>query len=232
MMPLDQAVRLSEMILAFAIAQQSLEYIRGLHPEEYTGFISFFLSLFLMIGFQTLYVEGVLLVITAIALHRFQGPYNGGSDCMTILVLLCLFLSHLAPTRFWQEIALGYLAFQLCFSYFQSGYIKIINSDWRNGLALKDVFAITAYPVSGAVRSWGKSPRLLMLMSWSVIIFELAFPFSLLNKTLLLLALFFALIFHLANAWLFGLNRFFWAWPAAYPIILWFQCRLHPYFLH
>ena len=231
-MLIDQAVRFSEIILAFAIAQQSLEYVRGLKPEKFIGFISLLLSVLLMVGFQTTYVEAILLIVAVITLIRFQGPYNGGSDCMTMLVLLCLLLSHLAPTLFWQEIALGYLAFQLCFSYFQSGYIKIINDDWRKGVALQDVFAITAYPVSEAVRSWAGSPKLLMGMSWVVIIFELAFPFSLLNKTALVLALSFALIFHFVNAWLFGLNRFFWAWPAAYPIILWFQCRLSPFLFH
>ncbi|MET0357486.1 MAG: HTTM domain-containing protein, partial [Cellvibrio sp.] len=196
MMLLDQAVRLSEMILAFAVAQQSVEYIRGFRPEKWYGIISLVLSVLLLAGFQIVYVEAGLLLVAVIMLHRFQGPYNGGSDCITILVLLCLFLSHIASTVFWKEIALGYLAFQLCFSYFQSGYIKIINADWRNGTALRDVFSITAYPVSDQVREWSKSPRLLLVMSWVVIIFELAFPFSLLNEMLLIVALFIAVIFH------------------------------------
>lgn len=118
-------------------------------------------------------------------------------------------MSHLAPTPFWQEIALGYLAFQLIFSYFQSGYIKIINADWRSGQALMDVFAFTAYPVSEQARKWAESPSLILAISWAVIIFELAFPFSLLNQISLITALFVAVIFHLANACLFGLNRFF-----------------------
>ena len=225
-MLLDQAVRLSEIILAFAIAQQGFEYSRGLQPEKSLGIISVMLSLLLLIGFQTVFVEAGLLLVAIVLLRRFQGPFNGGSDCMTILVLLCLFLSHVAPTPFWQEVALGYLAFQLCSSYFQSGYIKIINADWRRGHALQDVFAITAYPVSNNLRKWSESPRLLWAMSWLVIIFELLFPFSLLNEMLLIMALFIAITFHFANAWLFGLNRFFWVWPATYPIILWFQERL------
>ena len=35
-----------------------------------------------------------------------------------------------------------------------------------------------------------------------------------------------AATFHLANACLFGLNRFFWTWLAVYPAILWLQDRL------
>lgn len=225
-MLLEQAVRYSEIILAFAYAQQSLEYIRGLQPEKTLGVIRLVLSLLLIMGFQPVLIEAGLLIIACVLLYRFQGPYNGGSDCMSILVLLCLFLSHIAPSVFWQQIALSYLAFQLTFSYFQSGYIKIINADWRSGQALTDVFAITAYPVSEHARRWAMSSQLMLVMSWLVIIFELLFPLSLLNHYTLVAALVIAASFHLANACLFGLNRFFWIWPAAYPIMLWFQSRL------
>jgi uncharacterized protein YhhL (DUF1145 family) len=63
-------------------------------------------------------------------------------------------------------------------------------------------------------------------MSWGIIIFELIFPLALLNQTILIIALVIAALFHLANACLFGLNRFFWIWPAAYPVIIWFQARV------
>lgn len=225
-MALEQAVRISEMILAFALVIQSAEYIRGLQFEKYFGFVSLILSLLLFSGIGTVFAEAGLLFIAVVLLYRFQGPYNGGSDCMTLLVLLCIFLSHVMPTKFWQEIALGYLAFQVLFSYFQSGYIKIINADWRSGQALSDVFALTAYPVSQSIRSWATSSRLIIAMSWVVIVFELAFPFSLLYQPLLIVALFVAITFHFANAWLFGLNRFFWIWPAGYPILFWFQSRV------
>src|SRR3954466_8155001 len=105
-MELETAVRFSEMILAFALAQQSLEYCRGLQPEKTLGFISLLLSVLLLFGVQPALVEAGLFVVAIILLRRFQGPYNGGSDCMSILVLLCLFLSHVAPTKMWQEIAL------------------------------------------------------------------------------------------------------------------------------
>lgn len=225
-MLLEQAVRYSEIILAFAYAQQSLEFIRGLQPEKMWGLIRLLLSFLLLIGFQSVFVEFGLLIVACILLHRFQGPYCGGSDCMSILVLLCVFLSHIAPTYFWQEIALAYLAVQLTFSYFQSGYIKIINADWRGGKALEDVFSVTAYPVSQQVRQWAGAPSLLRSMSWAVILFEILFPLSLLNHWALVAALAVATVFHLVNACLFGLNRFLWIWPAAYPIILWFQARV------
>lgn len=69
-------------------------------------------------------------------------------------------------------------------------------------------------------------PRLLWAASWAVILFELVFPLALLNQALLITALCVAGMFHLANARLFGLNRFLWFWVAAYPSILWLQARL------
>jgi hypothetical protein len=226
MMTLELAVRWSEIMLGFALLQQSLEFMRGQGIEKTLGVSRLLLALLLMLGLQPLVIETALLGVSLMMLRRFQGPYNGGSDAMTWMVLLCLWLSHLAPNHFWRELALGYLAFQLIWSYFQSGYIKIINPEWRSGQALRDVFAITAYPVSAYVRQWAEFPRLLRLMAWGVMGFELLFPFALVSLTSLLLALGIALLFHLANALLFGLNRFFWIWPAAYPVLIWFHCRL------
>lgn len=225
-MTLELAVRWAEIILGVAIFQQSLELLRGLAWEKTLGLVRAGLAILLMLGFQPLLIELVLLGTAAVLISRYRGPYNGGSDTMTLLVLLCLCLSHLAPTRYWQEIALGYLAIQLTLSYFQSGWVKLVNAQWRSGEALQQVFAVSAYPVSNAVREWAKKPRLLWVMTWAVIAFELLFPLALLNQTVLFIALFIAGLFHLANACLFGLNRFFWIWPAAYPVIIWFQQRM------
>lgn len=225
-MTLELAVRWAEILLGLAIFQQSLELLRGVAWEKKLGLVRACLAIVLMLGFQPLLVELALLACAAVLIGRYRGPYNGGSDTMTLLVLLCLCLSHLAPSRYWQEIALGYLAIQLTLSYFQSGWVKVVNAQWRSGEALQQVFALSAYPVSAAVRNWAKNARLLRVMTWAVIAFELLFPLALLNQTVLFIALFIAGLFHLANACLFGLNRFFWVWPAAYPVIVWFQQRM------
>lgn len=225
-MTLELAVRLAEIILGFAIFQQSIEFMRGQQTEKTLGFIRAVLAILLMLGLQPLLVESALLVTAIMLIQRFQGPYNGGSDTMTVLVLLCFWLSHLAPSRYWQEIALGYLAVQLILSYFQSGWVKVVNPEWRSGRALQQVFALSAYAVSENVRLWAGRPQVLLAMSWSVMVFELLFPLALFNQTLLIVALSIAALFHLANACLFGLNRFFWIWPAAFPVIMWFQSRL------
>ncbi len=111
-------------------------------------------------------------------------------------------------------------------SYFIAGWVKIVNPEWRSGAALRQVFAFSVYPVSESVRAWAKRPALLQRMSWAVMLLELMFPLAFFSKPALIVGLSLTALFHLANACLFGLNRFFWTWIAAYPAIIWLQTRI------
>ena len=68
-MTLELAVRLAEIILGFAIFQQSLEFMRGQGPEKTLGIVRAVLAVLLMLGLQPLLVESALLV-TAVILIR------------------------------------------------------------------------------------------------------------------------------------------------------------------
>ena len=225
-MSLEDAIRLTEILLALAFLQQSIEHFKAMRDEQLLFLPRFILSVLLLLGFQPQWVSLALAVLGLFILKRFQGPYNGGSDRMSLLILCCLCLILFMPTMQWREYIFGYLALQLTLSYFISGWVKIINPDWRNGRALRDVFQYSAYPVSESLRIWADHPRLLWLMSWSVMLFELLFPLTLLTQSTLITGLAIAAGFHLANACLFGLNRFFWIWLAAYPSLLWLQQRI------
>ena len=225
-MSLNLAIRLSEILLALSFIQHSLEHLSAAKDEQRHFGIRIALSCLLIAGFYSAWVCVGLLVNASFILLRFRGPYNGGSDRMGLLILCCLSLVHFMPSEHWREIFFGYLGLQLMLSYFISGWVKVVNPDWRSGRALKDVFMFSGYPASEGLRAWAQWPKRLFLMSWGVILFELAFPFSLLTQTSLLVALAMAAIFHLANAFIFGLNRFLWVWLAAYPSIIWLQARI------
>lgn len=226
-MTLSETVQITQYLLAGAIAVQSIEFL----VQSRDRWLALRLILCLMLLYPpaaSVAVWGLWLFSLA-QLHRFDGPYNGGSDKMTLLILTCLGLYHLAPTDYWRELAVSYLAVQLVLSYFVSGYIKIINADWRAGRALCDVFRFSAYPVAESLRDWASFPRLLCAMSWGVMGFEVLMPLALLNPLTLKLGLCIAGLFHLMNALLFGLNRFFWIWICAYPALIWFQAAVvHP----
>jgi len=225
-MSLDFAIRLTEILLGFAFIQQCIEHLWASRNEKILFFPRFILSVSLVLGFETQWTSLALVLLGLLILNRFQGPYNGGSDRMSLLILCCLCLTLFMPTQAAQELVFGYLSLQLVLSYFISGWVKITNPEWRNGQALDDVFRYSAYPASESFRSFADRPRLILIMSWAVILFELLFPATLLTQSTLIIGLIIAATFHLTNACLFGLNRFFWIWLAAYPSILWLQYRI------
>lgn len=225
-MSLDLAIRLTEILLAVALIQQSLEHLAGLPDERPHYLLRLVLAVLLLAGVQTGWVCLALFVNVLFVLRRFQGPYNGGSDLLSMLLITCLAAVHFVPWPDWREYVFGYLALQVVFSYLKSGWSKVIHRDWRNGQALRDVFTFSVYPVSEATRAWAMRPQLLLVMSWAVILLELLFPLALLSAPALHAGLALALSFHVANFVLFGFNRFVWVWVAAYPSLIWLQARL------
>ncbi len=225
-MSLNLAIHLTTILMALAFIQQSLEHLHVDKAARILFITRLTLSVFLLLGFWPQWICLALLVNALFILKRFQGPYNGGSDRMGLLILSCLSFLHWAPAQHWQEYIFGYLALQLVLSYFIAGWVKVVNLEWRTGQALQDVFRFSAYPVSESLRGWANRPKLLFLVSWSVILFELFFPFTLVTQMTLMVGLTIAALFHLANVYLFGLNRFFWIWLAAYPSLLWLQHRV------
>lgn len=225
-MSFEAALRLTEILLGFALLQQSLEHLFSARDGRVLFAPRALLSVLLMLGMMPDVSSAALLGLGAAILNQFDGPYNGGSDRMSLLTLICVCLAHLLPEPHWRKAALAYLAVQLVLSYVVSGGVKIINPEWRNGRALRDVFLFSAYPVSENLRRLEGWPRLLLAMSWNVMLFELLFPLALITQPAVFVGLMIAAAFHLANACLFGLNRFFWAWLAAYPSILWLQAEL------
>lgn len=226
MLTLDVALRLTEIMLALAFLQQSSEHIFWSGETRLLFLPRAVLCLLLLVGFHSQWVLVALSLHSVVILHRFAGPYNGGSDRMGLLVLYCLCLSHLLPNGLPREAAFGYLGIQVVLSYFISGWVKIVNPEWRSGRALRDVFSFSAYPVSESLRVFAQRPRLLWVMSWAVMGFEVVFPLGLLHPATLYVALVVAAAFHLANACLFGLNRFLWFWIASYPSIVWLQAQV------
>ncbi|TZG25950.1 HTTM domain-containing protein [Sphingomonas montanisoli] len=235
-MTFEEALQLTSAITALAFVQQSLEHLRPAVRLHERLLFAPRLILSLLLGTASLSAPSLglspgvltlaLVVNHLLILPFFNGPYNGGADRMSLLILLCLAGAYNLPEPAWRELAFGYLGMQLLLSYFMAGWVKIANPDWRTGRALRDVFLFSAYPAGENIRRWAAHPRLLLGAGWAVIGFELAFPLTFLSRPALLVGLAIAALFHGANACLFGLNRFFWIWICAYPSILWLHDRV------
>lgn len=191
-------------MLAFALVLQSLELLLILPRAQKIWRLSrafqALMALRLVASVALFFVAPpalvwFLLFTTVLTSVRFGGTLNGGSDYMTVVALSSL----LVP---WGSV---YLAVQLTLSYFVAGIVKLKQKDWRNGSALT---RLTGLPAQ---------------MAWPVLLWECTFPLAWLNHSLCLAYLMVGLVFHLANAKILGLNRFFWIWLAAYPSLLGIQ---------
>jgi hypothetical protein len=175
----------------------------------------------LLFGFGTSSVlPGLWLSQLAIAV-RFRGTFNGGSDSMTLLILLALSIASFAPQQpLLQSACLLYIGVQASLSYFVAGLAKLKEADWRRGAALPSFVLNTPYGAPVWTRALVGRAHVSMLLSWGVMAFECLFPLSWLDPRVCLGFLAIGAGFHLANALVFGLNRFLFAWAAAYPALL------------
>jgi hypothetical protein len=152
---------------------------------------------------------------TLLLLVRWRGAFNGGSDFMTLVTLTGILLAQVVAL--WADKGLGwavglsYIAIHTLSSYFVSGWIKLLQPEWRSGRALTIFLNGGIYgPLSPD--SIFRRPQVAIVCSWAFILWEAVFPLSLINPNGALLFMVIAAVFHFLVFWFFGLNRFFWAW--------------------
>ena len=164
-----------------------------------------------------------LFVSTVLILIRWRGAFNGGSDFMTIVVLTGLLVSQLAqlfvaPALAWKA-GLWYIAIHAITSYFISGAIKLMQREWRDGRILVHFLDGGLYGPLPADSVFRLRP-VAILASWSFIVWECLFPAALAGPVWAVVWCAVAAVFHLLVFRFFGLNRFFWAWSASFPAIV------------
>ena len=165
----------------------------------------------------------LFLLFTQVAVCvRFRGTFNGGSDTFSVVLLSALSLAQLFPGSLAaQKAALLYIAVQLTLTYFIAGVAKLRHAEWRSGRALQSFVESGRY---GAPR-WlvhvlgGRTRH--GVLSFSVLAFECSFPLAWSGPSVCAAYVAVGLCFHLGTWLLFGLNRFVFAWGAAYPALWW-----------
>ena len=164
-----------------------------------------------------LFASHVLMLI------RWRGAFNGGSDFMTLVALTGLLLAALVELGGDAHLAwragLWYICLQSITSYFLSGWVKLMQPEWRSGQAMTIFLNAAIYgplPPNSVLRK----PWLARLGAWAFIGWECAAPLALLHPLAALVFCAIALLFHFLVFWFFGLNRFFWAWMVTFPAIL------------
>jgi hypothetical protein len=160
----------------------------------------------------------VLLLTQVLVSLRWRGAFNGGSDAMTLVVLLGLNAAALSPAL--ARGALLYIALQAALSYFIAGVVKLRGPRWRSGEILTEIAAAERYQAPALAARLLARPAVARTAAWAVMLFDTCFPLALLGPRVALVFVAAALVFHLLNTWLFGLNRFLLAWAAAWPAVI------------
>lgn len=180
----------------------------------------FVLSLFWGV---TIFSGIFLFLSTIILLIRWRGAFNGGSDFMTVVTvtgqLIVVTASYFVDEAQAWTAALWYVTIHSVTSYFMSGVVKLLNSQWRKGTALTYFLDGGLYgPLSD--HSLFRKSVIAILASWSFILWEISFPLVLIDQQLAVYFCMIAFGFHILVFRFFGLNRFVWAWTATFPAII------------
>jgi len=118
------------------------------------------------------------------------------------------------------KAGLWYVTIHAISSYFVSGWVKLLRPEWRSGRAMT-IFLNAAIHGPLSKDHWLRKPWLAALGSWAFIVWECLAPLALLDARLAVVFCLIAALFHFLVFWFFGLNRFFWAWMATFPAIIW-----------
>ena len=173
-------------------------------------------------------IMAILFFTTWLIPIRWRGLFNGGSDSMTALVAFALWIAQsFSSHEGIVKACFAYIAVQVTASYFIAGIVKAKNHEWREGFALPIFFKTPRYdsPPEWAKRFFDHPVR----AQWAsnlIIIFECTFPIAWLNPQLCIAYLVAAFLFHVLNFWIFGLNRFVFAWLAGYPALYYMSTLL------
>lgn len=194
-------------------------------PPRYTALLVLRLCLALWLMFAGLGLGGAVLLfaIAWVLLMRWRGAFNGGSDFMTLVGISGLLLAQVvgalsSPEVGWRA-ALWYVTVQTLSSYFVSGWVKLLRPEWRSGAALPAFLDSGIYgPLQGNSRY--RSPRVACVLSWGFTVWEGCFVLALINIHWAMAMCVGGVLFHFMVFWHFGLNRFFWAWLASYPAVI------------
>lgn len=236
-------IRVISYFFAFALFFQSLEMIAISRnslflkiwqysniQDGFSFFKIFFSKIYSKRGFQAIVCFQLLLILSVfvyfnpfliffialiqlIICMRFRGNFNGGSDMMIFVIATGLIIGG--------KFGLIYIAIHTTYSYFKAGLAKIVQPDWRSGLAIGQFLESSLYP---EIRQAGKKLILhkeaALALSLITLIFEISIPFIFVVPDLGPFYFIAATLFHSTVFIFFGLNRFFFIWLAAWPAVL------------
>ena len=178
-------------------------------------------AMLMLLGPADLITKSWLILIATVLCWFFvmRSSYGqDGADQMAYIIYLALAVSSLAGATL---VFLWFIALQSCLAYCVAGIAKARSKGWRDGDYLIDVCYTHIYGHAGFADFLFCRRRLAKLLARTLIVWESSFPLVLLMPAPVALGVLAGgVLFHLANAYLMGLNTFFWSFLTTYPAIL------------
>lgn len=176
-----------------------------------------------------------LAIVLTSLLINYRSPFGqDGSDQMSTIVVIVLFLFHINPENtIIAQAGIWFIALQSLLSYFTAGYFKAKGKKWTthpNAVFL--IFNTSTYgskPIAGYLQN---KQQIITFLTWSTVAVEATFPLVLITGYPgMILFLGWGLGFHLMNALVMGLNSFLWAFLATYGAIIYCCMQLSAYWI-
>lgn len=153
--------------------------------------------------------------------YRHHTVQSDGSEQLLFHVQAASALARLVGSPRTAQTCLWYIALQSTLAYSVAGYAKIAGPHWRSGRALGEVLRTESYGSRRAFQLVRTHPRAARGVGIAVIAGECSFPLLYLGRGRLAPAFVLtAGAFHVVNAGVMGLGRFFWAFASTYPALL------------
>ncbi len=162
-----------------------------------------------------------LILMSLSFFYSFKKNANGndGSDQLNYLIFFVISLASLINTKHADLSAIFFIATQSILSYVIAGISKLCGKDWRNGSALPKIIRTRIYGAYSLYLIFNRFKRFSVYACKYTILWECLF-FLVLYPPLTMIFLLNALIFHLLNGLIMGLNHFTFSFVATYPAIL------------
>ncbi|MFC4077621.1 DCC1-like thiol-disulfide oxidoreductase family protein [Salinithrix halophila] len=108
------------------------------------------------------------------------------------------------------NFAVAAIILQLLIMYFTSGIYKVMGSMWQNGTAVYYAMRVQDYVWPGLSEKVWSSEPLVIFLTYSSVLFQIAFPFLLLNRYTKYAAIGGAFLFHIGVGLMMNLALFSW----------------------
>ncbi|SDW77433.1 Vitamin K-dependent gamma-carboxylase [Marininema mesophilum] len=118
------------------------------------------------------------------------------------------------------NFAVAAIIVQLLYMYFTAGIYKVMGPMWQNGTAVYYAMRVQDYVWPGVSEKVWSSEEFILLLTYSSVLFQIAFPFLLLNRYTKYIALLGAMLFHLGVGLLMNLMLFSWYMISCEMILL------------